>query len=464
MNLFLLIIFLVWGIRIIGNVLTYVQLWWVKEYRFDRMVIHLRTPQGKRLFWPTWRRPPIRIKTVLLVLVTLSSLFLFVSRFPTSLFLALFVADLVSFPLTSLFVFFFSIPTWMYHRVFISHAVRKLRLHAPMTVIGITGSYGKTSVKDYLATILSARFKVLKTETSKNSPIGIAEVILRELRPEHEIFVVEMGAYKRGEIAYMSNMVKPQIGIVTAINPQHQDLFGTIENTMHAKYELIKGLTGRKLGIFNGDDERVREMGSWAKRDGVDVKYWSIKDAKDIRADFNGVEFTFKSTHIKAPVLGEHQIGNIIVALIGAEVCGMNLHDATKAVQKIRSAKGVMQEVEGIHGATFIDDSFNNNPDAAEAAVVFLAKAKGRKIFVFQPMIELGQYAQTSHREVGKLAESVCDDIILTNDSFQKEFPSARVLNPKGAAQYLQKTIQKNDTVVFKGKEAGLVLQLCLEK
>ena len=104
-------------------------------------------------------------------------------------------------------------PTGIYHKLLIAKAIRKLRDHKSMIVIGITGSYGKTTTKEYLASILSTRFRVLKTEASKNSPIGIAEVILRKLTSQHEVFVVEMGAYKIGEIAEMAAMARPQIGI-----------------------------------------------------------------------------------------------------------------------------------------------------------------------------------------------------------------------------------------------------------
>lgn len=468
MSLFLFILAGAWAIRIVGNVLAYVQLWWIKEYRFDRMLVHLGTTQGKRILWPHWKRPPVKPKTILLAALTLTALLTLFVFLPFNLIVNVFLADLFSFPITGILIFLFYIPTKLYHGVLLALAARKLRSHTPMTVIGITGSYGKTSVKDYLATILAEKFTVLKTEASKNSPIGIAEVVLKNLRPEHEIFVVEMGAYKRGEIAEMARMVKPQIGIITAINPQHQDLFGNLEHTMAAKYELITGLTGKKLGIFTADDERVRHMASWAKRDGISVWLWSKKIVKNIHSDFHGVKFTLvwqdEQATVNAPVLGEHQVGNVSLAILAALACGMNLSDAVRGAAKIKPAKGVMQKVAGMNGSTFIDDSFNNNPDAAKAAIRFLTKAKGRKILVFQPMIELGNYALLSHREVGKLAESVCDEIILTNDSFHKEFPSSKVMNARSAAKYLRTKLQKNDTVLFKGKEAGLVLKLCLEK
>lgn len=477
----------IWGVRIILNILTYAQLWWVKEYRWDRMIIHLRTSQGKRFGWPQRRRPPITPKSTLLVLLslTVSGYIVLVPGFPLLLRLA--IADVLSFPISWILVFFLNAPTRVYHAILIALAVRKLRLHTPMTVIGITGSYGKTSVKDYLAAILSSRFKTLKTAASKNSPIGIAEVILKSLKPEHEVFVVEMGAYKIGEIAEMAAMVRPKIGIVTAINPQHQDLFGSLENTMKAKYELIAGLEGKRIAIMNVDDERVRTMAQWAKRDGCDV--WGVTKlkiknetlkinsktfiAQDINASFDGVSFICgldkEAAPVTSQVVGAHQVTNILFAIAGAVAVGMNGKEAARATGNIRSAPKVLEIVPGVNGATFINDTFNNNPDAALAALDVLRWGKSKKILVFQPMIELGSYARESHEAVGAYAGKICDEIILTNRNFYESFVKGvrkvsrsvhvSVVSSRKAADLIRTTAKKDDVILFKGKEAERVLR-----
>jgi len=462
----------IWGVRIVFNILTYAQLWWVKEYRWDRMIIHLRTPQGKRFWRPQWRRPPISPKSTLLVLLSLSISGIIVWTLNLPILLRLAIADVLSFPITWALVFLLNVPTKVYHTILIVLAVRKLRLHRPMTVIGITGSYGKTSTKEYLATILSTKFQVLKTEASKNSPIGIAEVILRGLRPEHEVFVVEMGAYKTREIAEMTAMVKPQIGIVTVINPQHQDLFGTLENTMKAKYELIAGISGKRVAIFNVIDERSRIMAQWAKRDGCDV--WEGRlQAVDVRAGFDGLEFTCvfgkEKAKVTAPVIGAHQVNNILIAITGALAAGMTFGDAVKAVAKIQSNPKSLSIQAGKNGSLYINDTFNNNPDSARAALDVLSWTKGKMFLVFQPMIELGAYAAESHTSVGAYAAQVCDEIILTNHNFYEDFMkgvrtisdtvSVSVLSPTKAASLLRRKLGKGDAVLFKGKEAEHVLR-----
>lgn len=470
-NLIILLVF-VWCVRIVLNILTYVQLWWVKEYRWDRMIIHLRTPQGKRFWWPQRRRPPISPKSTLLVLLSLSVCGYIVWTLNIPILFRLAIADLVSFPITWVLVLMLNAPTSMYHKLLIAKAVRKLRDHKPMIVIGITGSYGKTSIKEYLATILSTKFQVLKTEKSKNSPIGIAEVILKSLKPEHEVFVVEMGAYKMGEIAEMAAMVKPQIGIVTAINPQHQDLFGSLENTMKAKYELIEGLVGKRIAIMNTDNERVRIMAQWAKRDGCDV--WERRfSATDVRAGFHGLEFTCvfgkETASVKAQVLGAHQASNMLAAIAGAVAAGMTFDEAAAAAGKIQPFPKSLCLIPGYNGAVFINDTFNNNPDSAKAALDVLAWVKGKKFLVFQPMIELGEYAASSHREVGAYAARISDEIILTNRNFYEDFvkgvrnvsDTVKVLvrSPDKAASLLRSKLGKDDGVLFKGKEAEHVLR-----
>ena len=508
-------------------------LWWRKEYRLDRMAIHLKTKQGENvlfgkthiallvavLLWPLmpeaaiillslgmvvlgftylmrirrWFFPPISPKVLVLGSMSLVGIALVVLIVPIPPIIALAIADLLLFPFSTLVVVGMSVPTRIYHWMVIRKAERKLMHHEPMIVIGITGSYGKTSVKEYLATVLSHQYSTLKTEASKNSPIGIAEVILRSLHDRHQAFVVEMGAYKRGEIAHMAHMVKPEIGILTAINPQHQDLFGSMETTMQAKYELMLGLTGRKIAIVNLDDTRTRLMGEWAAKDGCTVWGWTMQDdtnatktipnmrifrAAHIVADMKGITFDChvgnEKIRVRALVLGVHQVGNILAAIAGAVASGMKLADACAAVSQVTAAPGVMQVVHGFNGATFIDDTFNNNPDAARAAFIFLGQQHGKKIIVFQPMIELGSFAESAHEEVGKLAAATCDHIILTNNNFYAAFERGvqsvssstplMVLNPAKTAAYIHSHIRTGDVVLFKGKDAAHALRILKTK
>lgn len=487
MSILSILISIVWSVRIVGNVLSYIHLWFVKEYRPDRMLIHLRSAQGKRILFPPFRRPPVSPRAILLTMGTLVVvLFMFVSLQMVT-FLKLFIIDVLSFPLTFLLVLISNVPTFLYHQLVIRSAIIKLRSHKRMVVVGITGSYGKTSTKDFLATILAREFRVMKTEASKNAPIGIAEATLSHLESNDQIFVVEMGAYKRGEVAQMTRMVIPEIAIITAINPQHQDLFGSIDNTKKAKYELVQGLVGRKIVICNRDTPGTKDMGEWAVRDGYTVWWYTVKRekrefntpnartffAEDIHSDQSGISFICRFGSERVPVdanvLGEHQVSNLLAAIAGAVACGMKLASAAESAGSISATPKVMQLVQGANGSTFINDTFNNNPDAAVAALNFLHKFKGKKFLVFQPMIELGNFSDSSHEAVGERAGKFCDYIMLTNRNFYSAFARGvrkasktvplMVLSPAKAAEYIRKYAVEGDVVLFKGKEAETVFR-----
>lgn len=480
----LLIFFLLWAFRIVINIAAYAHVWWVKEYRFDRMLIHLATEEGKRMLFVRWRRPRISPKTLAIIIGSVISVTLFWIILPLPLWGRFLVIDLLAFPLTWIIVGILQIPTLLYHEVLIAKAVHKLRSHSSMRVIGITGSYGKTSTKEFLATILGTKYSVLKTEGSKNAPIALAEVILHKLSPEHEVLVVEMGAYKKGEIARMCKMVEPSIGIVTAVNEQHQDLFGSIQTTMEAKYELIAGLTGRKIAVINADNEYTRTMSKWAQDGGKNVLLYSTREkavfqATNIQTSDDGVSFTIvydgKTYSAKAAVLGKHQVGNLLAAIASAVSAGMTMGEAVASLSNIVPFEKTLVKVSGISGSTFINDTFNNNPDAAIAALQVLKDMKGKKkYFVFQPMIELGKFAESAHERVGAEAAKICDGVFLTNpnfsDAFLKGVHSAAkdqgifVLPAKEIAAELKKIVKKDDVVLFKGKESEAPLKILSTK
>ena len=245
-----------------------------------------------------------------------------------------------------------------------------------------------------LYTLLSNKYSTLKTEASKNSPIAIAELILTKLRDDHEVLVVEMGAYKIGEISHMCRMVQPDIGIVTAVNAQHQDLFGSIENTMKAKYELIEGLDENGVAIINADNEYTRRMADWVRKDRKKFVLYSVDSlatfqASRISVTPQGVSFTVEYQNqkgiVSVPLLGKHHISNILAAIAGAVYCGMTFDEAIQACGEIRTFKKTMQPVAGCNGSLFIDDTFNNNPDASAGAIDYLANIGGRKYLFFNP-------------------------------------------------------------------------------
>lgn len=483
MNILIRLVIVLWTIRILHNIVCYINLWWVKEYRWDRMLIHLKTNQGKRILFIRFSGFHRSFKTIALGFVMLVISVVTFILLPFSMIINVVIIDILTFPLLSVLVLASNIPLRMYHMLLISIATRKLQEHRNLFVIGITGSFGKTSTKEYLATILSTKYNVLKTEASKNSRIGIAEAVLKSLKPDHDVFIAEMGAYKKREIAEMTKMVKPQVGIITAVNEQHQDLFGSLDNTKFAKYELVEGLIGRKTAVLNIDNHYVAEMAAWAIKDGIPV--WGMTQTNivpkinvdtmfritNIVQDQQNLSFTIstgkKSAVVRAPVLGIHQTINITAAVAAAIAYSMTFIDAVQAASLIKPIDGMMKPIQGVNGSLFIDDTFNNNPDAAIAAIDYLRITKGKKILVFQPMVELGALAQQAHERVGKYAATFCDEVILTNDNYRDAFikgmrkvskRDAQVFPPVKAGNFIKHAVSKEDTVLFKGKEAKNVL------
>lgn len=486
MNILIILICLFWSARILSNLLSYINLWYIKEYRLDRMLIHLKTKQGKLLFFLPFRKPPVSPKTTVLLAMGILCCIAIFHILRLNIFIKFLFIDLISFPVISLWVIILKIPTFFYHKYIIYRAMEKFRRHRKILVIGITGSVGKTSLKEFLYTILSEKFRVLKTAASKNSLIGISETVLSNLKPEHEVFIAEMGAYKTGEISGMARSIRPQIGLVTSINAQHQDLFGSIDNTVNAKYELIKGLTGRKIAVFNADNPYTLKMAKWAHDEGKQVWLFSAGDtvipdwtdksikATDIRADLSGIKFNIvfldKTINCEAQVLGRHQVGNILAACCIGLILKMDMNAIIRAVKKLRNYPKTMEPFKGVNGSVFINDTFNNSPDAARAAIDYLALNPGKKILVFQPMIELGKYAAKAHEEIGRYAAKYCDNIFLTNKNYYKFFvtgaksvkPEAElpVLSFSDIAQNIKQNVKTGDLVLFKGKEAENIFKI----
>ncbi len=483
MTVFLNLIIFLWMIRISANIFSFVYLWFIKEYRFDRMVVHIKSSGIKFLLFPSFRRPPFRPKAFALVVCCFAVLMSIYFLLPLSRLVNIITIDLISFPVVAAMVFIFTVPTAIYHELVYFRAKQKILAHKPMIVVGITGSIGKSTTKEFLATILKDRFQVLKTAGSQNAAIGVAETILRDLKPDHEIFVVDMAAYKRGEIAKIARLVNPQIGIVTAINEQHLDLFGTLEHTMEAKYELISHLTGSGIAIFNADNPFTRRMAEQAFREGREVWMYTkegmkysgaskIIEGKNIMASIDSLSLTIaagiEKEALTVPISGVHQASTVLAGVAGSMACGMSLMDAVRNARRITAFRKTMERISGPNGSLFIDDTWNNNPEAASMAIRFLSLAKGKKFLVFQPMIELGGDTQRAHKEVGALAGKICDEIILTNRTFSQFFiegatdggfgHTVHIFSPNQAATFIGSHVQKGDMVLFKGKEAGKVL------
>jgi UDP-N-acetylmuramoyl-tripeptide--D-alanyl-D-alanine ligase len=310
-------------------------------------------------------------------------------------------------------------------RYYVRSARAHLRAVGPV-VIGITGSYGKTSTKEILAHLLSAKYSTLKTPKSYNTLMGICKVIREELKPHHRYFVVELGAYKAGEIAQLCRVVKPRIGILTAVGPQHLERFKTIENVARAKNELMESLPPDGVAIFNGDDPVCVRLSRQAQ---VKTRLYSVQTSKsqpDLHGrdlDLSSTGMTFNIVHdgrppqpVRTVLLGRHNASNILGAALVALECGLSLRDIAQAITSLPPIEHRLQLIQGPHQITYIDDAYNANPLGAAMALEVLGTLEGRKFLVTPGLVELGSREDEENKKLGQQAAAVCDYVFLVGD------------------------------------------------
>ena len=357
-------------------------------------------------------------------------------------------------------------------------AKKRIKAFQPK-VIGITGSYGKTSTKYILHQMLSQKFNTLMTPDSYNTPMGICKVIRGELTAEHEIFIVEMGAYKRGDIRELCNLASPQIGILTAVGPQHLERFKSIENIAKTKYELIESLPSGGLAVFNCDNEICAGLADKREHEDNPVRRYATEPfpvasaaeraeltATNIRHTDEGLAFTIHTSvgtvEIRTRLLGRHNVSNILAATTVAIKCGMTLEEIRVAIANVEPVPHRLQLTASEGNVTIIDDSFNSNPVGAKAALEVLTEIQGgKKVLVTPGMVELGEREYAENKLLGEHAADVCDLVILVGprrttpilDGLKAaQYPSQNIivaLNLEEVKQHLATQVQAGDVVLF---------------
>ncbi len=304
-------------------------------------------------------------------------------------------------------------------------AERILRSMPDLRIIGVTGSYGKTSTKHYLNRILSEHFDVMMTPGSFNTTMGVIRTVREYLKPYNEVFIVEMGAKQPGDIKEICDLVHPSMGIVTAVGEQHLESFGSIENVQRTKFELVDALPADGLAVINDDFPFVASR----KVDNVECLRYAVTDtanadyvATDITYSPSGTSFTVKtpageSIGFTTRLVGECNVSNLLAAIIIALRLGV-------PAEKIRYAVGQIEQVE--HrlnmkrtpgGVTIIDDAFNSNPTGSRMALDVLSMMTGgRRIVVTPGMIELGDRQEELNREFGRKIATSADLAVIVGE------------------------------------------------
>jgi UDP-N-acetylmuramoyl-tripeptide--D-alanyl-D-alanine ligase len=290
-------------------------------------------------------------------------------------------------------------------------------------VVGVTGSIAKTSTKEAVATVLGAAMPTLKNEGNLNNEIGLPLTILR-LRSEHRAAVLEMGMYVGGEIADLARIGRPEIGIVTAVQPVHLSRIGTIEAVERAKGELVEALPDDGVAILNADDERVRRMASRTRARAL--TYGFAADA-DVRAEavetrgHEGMAFELVAAGergaARIPTLGRLAVHNALAATAAGLAAGLPIGTIVPGLAAGWSAPHRAQPVRA-GGVTIVDDSYNASPASVAAALELLAGLPGRRIAVLGEMLELGSESESDagHRATGAAAAALVDRLVVVGE------------------------------------------------
>jgi UDP-N-acetylmuramoyl-tripeptide--D-alanyl-D-alanine ligase len=358
------------------------------------------------------------------------------------------------------------------NQTYLRRAQRRLGEVKPL-VMGITGSYGKTSTKYLLEHLLANHRRVLKTPLSYNTLMGVCRVINESLNADCEVFIAEMGAYRRGDIKELCDFVHPTIGILTAIGPQHLERFKTIDNVQATKYELIEALPASGVAIFNNDDSRCRALADRTThvrvlRYGIDTSGPPLDlCAENIAMGSEGLSFTLAGwdggrVAVRTMLLGRHNVLNILGASCAALAIGISLQDLAKAIHDLPPVPHRLQLMDNGSGVTVIDDSYNSNPiGAMEALEVLGSFTTGQRILVTPGMVELGPLEVQLNEDLGARAAEVCDYVVLVGVERTKpivtglrrhNFPSEKirvVRDLKGATLVLPTIVRAGDTVLF---------------
>lgn len=356
----------------------------------------------------------------------------------------------------------------------LGNLAREYRKLFDIKVIGVTGSVGKTSTRDFIFSVLNHKFNTLKNEKNYNNQFGVPLTILK-LDDSYEVAVIEMGMTGLGEIEYLKDIVNPEIGVITLIGTSHIEKLGSRENILRAKMEIAKGFDQNNTLILNGDDEyletvryispayKVKYFGSGLANDVSLIKVNDSVERTSFTIKYDGEKYKFE-----IPVAGYHNVFNAMSAILCGLEFNMTMDEIREGLLNFKPTD-MRQEIIKTKKYVVINDAYNASLDSMIAALNVLSIAKGRKVAILGDMFELGDFAEQSHRNVGKKV-AFSSDKLITVGQFSKYIGEEAMTNglffddcihfdkKEDLIKNIEKYIEHGDTILVKASR-GMELE-----
>ena len=354
------------------------------------------------------------------------------------------------------------------NRYYYYDAKRIIESNKNLIVIGVTGSFGKTSTKNYLAGILAEKYNILVTPGNFNTLLGVIRTIREQLRPYHQVFIVEMGAKQKNDIKEICDLVHPTIGIVTAVGEMHLETFKSIENIQDTKFELINSLPADGVGIINNDSKYISDY------KGITSQCRIIRYAVDNSADYkatdvqygaNGLSFRLNDgEQFNSRLLGAGNLLNILASMAVADYLKVPVNKQKNAISRLQPVEHRLS-MKVANGITVLDDAYNSNPQGAKMALEVLknfAVENGNKRIVITPgFVEMGHKQYEANKTLGTHIAHRCDYAIIVNETNRESikggideggFPAEKVYlaaNLTDAHAHLATILRAGDVVLY---------------
>ena len=350
-------------------------------------------------------------------------------------------------------------------------------------VIGVTGSVGKTSTKDIIASVMSKKYNVLKTLGNYNNQIGLPLTILR--LKDHDAMVVEMGMSQLGEISNLTRIAKPTVAVITNVGTAHIGILGSRENILKAKLEILEGLKENGTLVINNDNDMLHNWKENNNSDKYKVITFGLENesnvmARDVETSENGstykIDINNKTYNVNVSVGGTHFVLNSLCAIAIGNLFNIKMEDILEGIANFELTKRRMEIEKNKIGATIINDCYNANYDSMKAALEYLGKINAnKKIAVLGDMLELGEFSRMLHEKVGEEVAKNKIDILLTVGDMSKyivkkakeqgmtEDKIYNCKNNQEAIDLLNNTIEKGDAILLKASN-GMNFQEIFEK